>query len=287
MRAIFSKEFKNSMYTMTGPIFIAFVLLIFGIFTVETNLDYGYPGFEYTVSRSAFISLLALPLLTMRSHSEERRTGADKLLYSLPLKTGGIVVSKYLAALAVFAIPTAILFFYPLVLSKFGEVYLNTAWSSLLSYFLVGAVLIAVGEFISSLTESQVIAAIFSFGAIFLLFMVGNDAGSLPQTSSFSLLFLILLSLAVALVAWALTKNVIAGAVTFGVGAASSLVAFFIDRTAYEGLATRWISSLDLFGRAQPFFMGVIDLTAIVYYLSLTVFFLFLTALSVDKRRWS
>ena len=287
MRAVFSKEFKNSMFTVTGPIFIAFVLLWFGIFTVDTNLDNGYSQFEYTVSRSAFISLLAIPLLTMRSHAEEKRNGSDKLLASLPLGTGKIVISKYFAALAVFAIPTVILFFYPLILSKFGEVYLNTAWSSLLAYFLVGATLIAVGEFISSLTESQVIAAIFSLGSIIMMLLIGDRASSLPQTSAFSLVFLILLSLAVALISWALTKSAAISGVIFGIGTTASLIVYIVDKTALEGLATDWLKTLDLFDRSNSFFAGNLDLTAVVYYLGMIGLFLFMTALSVDKRRWN
>ena len=287
MRAVFSKEFRNSMTTMTGPVFIAFVLLLFGIFTTQINLDYGYSQFEYTVSNAAFISLLAIPLLTMRSHAEERRNGSDKLLASLPIGTGRIVAAKYLAALAVFAIPIAVLFFYPLIISKFGEVYLNTAWSSLLAYFLVGAVLIAVGEFISSVTESQVIAAIISFGSIIFLFLIGDYASKLPSASSFSLVFLILLSLAAALIVWAMTKSVRVAVGVFGAGCAASVIVYIADKTALEGLASKWLKTLDVFARSNSFFAGNLDLTAVVYYLGLIALFLFLTGLSLDKRRWN
>ncbi len=287
MRAVFLKEFKNSMTTVTGPVFIAFVLFWFGYYTVAVNLDYGYSQFEYTVSSAAFISLLAIPLLTMRSHAEEKRNGSDKLLASLPVGTGRIVVSKYLAALAVYAIPTAILFFYPLILSKFGEVYLNTAWSSLLAYFLVGATLIALGEFISSMTESQVIAAIISFGAIVMMFMIGNYASELPQTSAFSLVFLILLSLAAAFISWVMTKSAAVAIGVFGAGCAASVTVYIADKTALEGLASKWLKTLDVFDRSSSFFAGSLDITAIVYYLGLIALFLFLTVVSVDKRRWN
>ena len=287
MRAVFSKEFKNSMTTVTGPIFIAFVLFWFGYTTVRINLDQGYSQFEYTVSSAAFISLIAIPLLTMRSHAEEKRNGSDKLLASLPIGTARIVISKYLAALAVFAIPTAVLFFYPLILSKFGEVYLNTAWSSLLAYFLVGATLIALGEFISSMTESQVIAAIISFGSIIMMFMIGNYTSDLPQTSAFSLIFLILLSLAAAFISWVLTKSAAVSIGVFAAGSAASAVVYIVDRTALEGLASKWLKTLDVFDRSSSFFAGNLDLTAVVYYLGLISLLLFLTVLSVDKRRWN
>ena len=215
MSAIFGKEFKNMMRTMIAPIFIAYVLFWFGLRTSEYNLRYAASQFEYAIGSAAFIALIAIPLLTMRTFSEERHNGSDKLLYSLPIKTRSIVVAKYLAAVAVFAIPTVIIAFYPFILSQFGTVYLNTALSALLAFFMLGAALIAIGVFISSLTESQVIAAIISLMAIFLVAFMSDLAGFLPSTSSFSLLFLILAALVVGIVTYVLTKSYIASGSVF------------------------------------------------------------------------
>jgi len=287
MSAIFGKEFKNSMRTMTGPIFIAFVLLWFGIYTSKVNLEYNVSQFEYTIANAAFLSLLALPLLTMRTFAEEKHQGSDKLLYSLPVKTGAIVVAKYLAALAVFAIPVALIALYPLILSQFGVVYLNTAYSSLLAYFLLGATLIAIGIFISSLTESQVIAAIFSLGSIILLFFIPDLAADLPQTQTFSLIFLFIIAALVAVVTWVLTKSPVASGVVLIVGVAASVVAFIIDRGAFEGMATNWLTQLALFRKMNNFFYGKLDVTAVIYFVSVSAFFLFLTGQSVEKKRWN
>jgi len=287
MSAIFGKEFKNSMRTMTGPIFIAFLLFWFGIYTAKINLEYGVSGFEYTIANAAFLSFLALPLLTMRTFAEEKRGGSDKLLYSLPVKTGSIVLAKYFSALAVFAIPVAVVALFPLVLSKFGVVYLNTAYSSLLAYFLLGATLIAIGIFISSLTESQVIAAIFSLGSIILIFFIPDLAQDLPQTSTFSLIFLFILAAALALATWILTKSVIASAVVLTLGVGASVAAFILAKSSFEGLATRWLNTLGAFDRMNPFFYGKLDVSSIVYYVSVSALFLFLTSLAVEKKRWN
>lgn len=287
MSAIFGKEFKNSMRTMTGPIFIAFLLFWFGIYTAKINLEYGVSGFEYTIANAAFLSFLALPLLTMRTFAEEKRGGSDKLLYSLPVKTGSIVLAKYFSALAVFAIPVAVVALFPLVLSKFGVVYLNTAYSSLLAYFLLGATLIAIGIFISSLTESQVIAAIFSLGSIILIFFIPDLAQDLPQTSTFSLIFLFILAALLALATWILTKSVIASAVVLTLGVGASVAAFILAKSSFEGLATRWLNTLGAFDRMNPFFYGKLDVSSIVYYVSVSALFLFLTSLAVEKKRWN
>ncbi|MBQ7671416.1 MAG: ABC-2 transporter permease [Clostridia bacterium] len=287
MSAIFGKEFKSSMRSMTGPIFIAFVLLWYGIYTTLYCLERSYSEFEYVISSASFLSLLALPLLTMRTFAEERHRGADKLLYSLPVGTASTVVAKYLSALAVFAIPTAVVALYPLALSKFGEVYLNTAYSSLFAYFLAGAALIAIGIFISSLTDSQVIAAIVSLGAIILLFFLPSLSESLPTTSSFSLLFLVILSCLAAGISWVISKSAAVTAAVLGAGVVASVAAYAINRTALEGLAAKLLNGISIFERMNEFFYGRLDIAAIIYYISITALFLFLTALSVEKRRWN
>ena len=287
MSAVFGKEFKSSMRSMTGPIFIAFVLLWYGIYTTLYCLERAYSDFEYVISAASFLSLLAVPLLTMRTFAEERHRGADKLLYSLPVGTASTVVAKYLSSLAIFAIPTAVISLYPLALSKFGEVYLNTAYSSLLSYFLAGASLIAIGVFISSLTDSQVIAAIVSLGSIILLFFLPSLSESLPTTPAFSLLFLVILSCLAAGISWVISKSAAVTATVLGVGVVSSVAAFAINRTALEGLAAKLLNGISIFERMNEFFYGRLDISAIIYYISITALFLFLTVLSAEKRRWN
>jgi len=287
MSAIFGKEFKNMMRTMIAPIFIAYVLFWFGISTSGINIRYANSQFEYAIGNAAFISLLAVPLLTMRSFSEERHNGSDKLLYSLPIKTRSIVIAKYLASVAVFAIPTAVVAFYPFVLAKFGTVYLNTAYSALLAYFILGAALIAIGIFISALTESQVIAAIISLMAIFLVANMSALSEFLPSSAAFSLLFFILVALIIGLVTFVLTKSYIASTAVFLIGSAAAVIAFIFKKSEFEGLAAKLVSKLDFFSKLNSFFYGILDVTSIIFFLSVIVFFLFLTCQAVEKKRWN
>jgi len=292
MSAVFGKEFKSMMRTMVAPIFISFVLFWFGIMTAQiclgfNNRNVAYSQFEYVVSNASFISLIAIPLLTMRSFADERHNGSDKLLYSLPIKTKSIVIAKYFAALAVFAIPTAIVALYPFVLAKFGTIYLNTAYSSLLAFFILGAALIAIGIFISSLTESQVIAAIITLMSIFLVAYMSDLSSFLPSTRAFSLIFLILIALIIGVVTYVLTKSYIASGVVFLAGCAASVIGFIIKKEEFEGLAQRIVSKLDFFEKLNNFFYGKLDVTAVIFYLSAIVFFLFLTCQAVEKKRWN
>ena len=160
MTAVFRREMGAYFHGVTGYLFMAFVLVFAGIYTMVYNLSGLYANFEYVLDAISFIYLIAVPVLTMRSVAEEKRQRTDQLLYSLPIRLVDVVAGKYLAMLVVLAAPTAVMGLYPLLLSRFGSVYLPTAYASLLAFFLLGAALLAIGLFISSVSESQVGSAV-------------------------------------------------------------------------------------------------------------------------------
>ena len=153
---------------------MAFLLLMAGIYTCSVNFGAGYPEFERVISGISFIFLIIVPILTMRSFSEERAARTDQLLYTLPIRTSAVVAGKYLAMVTVLGISTLILCLYPLILSVYGDVYFVTAYASIFAFFLVGCALIAIGMFISSLTESQVISAVLTLGVFILLYLMNK-----------------------------------------------------------------------------------------------------------------
>ncbi|MBR6603185.1 MAG: ABC transporter permease, partial [Clostridia bacterium] len=120
MLSIFKREFKSYFTGVIGALFIAFLLCFTGIYVTSINLRGGYASFEYVLSNIIIVFLLIVPLLTMRSFAEEKHTKTDQLLYSLPMSVGEVVMGKYLAMLAVFAIPVLIMALYPFLLSAFG-----------------------------------------------------------------------------------------------------------------------------------------------------------------------
>lgn len=140
------------------------------------NLHAGYSNFEYVFGGMCFVFLVAVPVLTMRVIAEEKRQRTDQLLYSLPLSMTRVVLGKYLALLTAFALPVAIICLYPLLLRLFGEVYLPAAYSSALGFYLLGAALIAIGLFISSITESQAVAAGLCFVVMLLNYFITSLA---------------------------------------------------------------------------------------------------------------
>ena len=141
MTAIYQRELRSYFHGMTGYVFIAFLLVFAGIYTMFYNLSSGYPNFEYVLQAMTIIFLIAIPVLTMRVIAEERRQKTDQLLYTLPLGMTRVVLGKYLAMVTVVAVPCVVMAFYPLLLSTFGTVSFPTAYGALLGFFLLSAAL--------------------------------------------------------------------------------------------------------------------------------------------------
>lgn len=180
MTAILKREFKAYYQSLTGWAFAAFLLVFTGIYTMAVCLRGSYVNFEYVLGNVSFIFLLLVPILTMKVFAEERKQKTDQLLYSLPTGMTKIVLGKYLALLCVFAVPLVLICLYPLIVGAFGAVNFKTIYSTMLAFFLLGAALIAVGMFISTLTESQPLAAGLSFLVLMLDYLASNLSGYLP-----------------------------------------------------------------------------------------------------------
>jgi ABC-2 type transport system permease protein len=151
MTAILKHELRTYFHSLTAYVFGAFLLMFVGIGSMLYNIQAAVSNFEYVLSFGSMIFVVIVPILTMRVIAEERKQRTDQLLYSLPVSTTQVIVGKYLALLVVFLVPMCIISVYPLIFAQFGDVYLLTSYGSLLAFFIMGAALIAVGVFISSL----------------------------------------------------------------------------------------------------------------------------------------
>ena len=272
---------------MTGALFIAFLLLMTGIYMTVYNLTGGYPNFEYTLSGILLVYMIAVPVLTMRSLAEEKHAKTDQLLYALPVSLTEVVMAKYLAMVTVLAVPIGIMCFYPLILSLYGTVTLASAYGSILAFFLLGCSLIAVCMFISSLTESQVIAAVISVAVLLLTYLMSGIAGLIPATSGASFAGFLVITVIIGLIVNVMTKN---SALAVGITAILALLTtllYFVDSTLFAGRIPDLLKTLALFDRLQSFVNGIFDATAIVYYLTVIALFVYLTVQSMEKKRWS
>ena len=287
MKAVFKHELRQYFDSMTAYVFGAFLLLFIGIGSMLYNLRSAVSNFEFVLSFAAIVFVVIVPVLTMRCLSEERKQKTDQLLYSLPITTTQVVLGKYGAVLVVLLLPLCFIALYPLMFAQFGEVYLPTAYGALAAFFLLGAALLAVGVFLSSLTDNQGLAAGLGIGTILLNYYCVSLSEYVSSTAAGTAIALVVLIAALGFLVKALTRSTPAGAgasllLLVGLG-----LCYALDSTALEGLLPAMMKKISLFERFNTFVNGVFDLTNVVYFLSVTLFFLFLTVESLEKRRYN
>lgn len=288
MKAVFRHELSSYFTGLTGYIFGAFLLLFAGIYTMIYNLQqYMVVNFEYVLGEMSFIYLIIVPILTMRILAEERRQKTDQLLYSLPLTMTQVVVGKYLATLTMLLIPTLILCIYPPVLLSFGRVNLLACYSSICGFFCLGAALLAIGMYVSSVTESQPVAAGLCFVVMLVNYFIYYLASCVPSTAIASLAAFIVVGILVGVIVYLMTKNVPVSAVCGLVFCGGSVGVYLYNSALFDNLFPQVMEQLSLFERFYIIVNGVFDLTSIVYLVSVAVLFVFLSVQSMEKRRWS
>ena len=234
MFAVLRHELSLYYHSLSGYVFGAFLLAFTGIGALIYNINASVANFEYVLSFIQVVFIIIVPILTMRVISEEKRQRTDQLLYALPINTTEIVVGKFLALFVVYLIPMILICAYPLIFSMYGDVYLPTSYGSIFAFVFLGLALISIGMFISSLTESQGLAAGICVVAMLLNYFCVQIASTIPNET---------------------VQNV--------------------------------FKRISLFERFSLFYNGVFDLTAIVYYISVIAFFLFLCVQSLEKRRYN
>lgn len=287
MKAVFKHELSNYFHSLTAYIFGAFLLVFVGIGAMIYNIQQAVANFEYVLSFVSLVFVVLIPVLTMRVIAEERKQKTDQLLYSLPITTTQIVVGKYLAMLVVFLVPLCMIGIYPMVFARYGEVYFLTSYGSIAAFFIMGAALIAIGTFISSLTENQGFAAGIAIPVILLNYYSVSLAEYVSATAFGSAAALCVLCCLLGVIIRFMTKNEnLAYAVAFVLILAVGIM-YLVDSTMFEGLLAKIMTQMSLFERFYRFVNGVFDWTAIVYYLTVIVFFIFLSVQSLEKRRYN
>lgn len=288
MTAIYQRELKSYFDSMTGYVFIAFMTMFMGIYFMVYNMLSGYPYFSYTLNSVLMILMIAVPVLTMRSMSDERRSRTDQMLLTSPVSVWGIVMGKYLSMVTVFAVPMVIACFCPLIIKAQGTAYLAEDYASILAFFLLGCVYIAIGLFISSLTESQLISAAATFGVLLLLLLWPGLISFLPTGALESMIGLMILWSLVSFVLYRLTEHTKAALICEVIGIAALAVAYLVQKNVLERGLTKLLGKIvltDVFNSILSNHM--LDLSGILYYISAAGILLFLTVQSVEKRRWS
>ena len=288
MAAIYRRELKGYFNTMIGYVIIVFLLAFSGIYFMAYNLNYGYPYFSYVLSGGIFMLLIAAPLLTMRSFAEERKNRTDQLLLTAPVSLFQIVMGKYLAMITILGIPCAVYLLFPLMIKMQGTAYILSDYLSILVYFLLGCVYIAIGMFVSSLTESQIIAAIGSVGILLLQYLWNGIMDLLPTSAVTNVIGIGVLLTLIVLAIWHMTKNIVIAGGLEVIVLAGCGITYAVKSSIFESALNTFFSKFYLAGTLDDIVSNhLVDVSGIIMYFSLTAVFIFLTMQMIQKRRWS
>lgn len=285
MIAIYKRELKSYFNTATGYAFAAFMLLVAGIFTAYYSFNMGVPDFELVLHGASFIFLVLIPLLTMKSFAGEKQEKTMIMLYSMPVKTGGIVLGKYFAMVTVYILPLLIMTLYPLILGMFGIVNYLQTYTAMLAYLIFGMALIAIGMFVSSLARTQTVAAVSSLAVLLVVYLLGDISSVIPDTAFVSYVITACVIIFFGVVFYRFTRHIYLSLVSVSLLEVVAAVVYFTGEERFEGLITGMLEKLSLFDRFAVYINGVFDLSGIVYYLSIVAVFVFLTVQTIERER--
>jgi ABC-2 type transport system permease protein len=288
MGAVFLREVQSYFQGITGYIFLGLFLLFAGLVFAVANLwPPGSSDFRSTLSILTFIFIVAVPVLTMRLLSEETRQKTDQLLLTSPAPLSGIVLGKYFAALALFSAALAVTGVFPALLDMVGLVVPSELFTAYLGVFLMGAAMISIGTFVSSLTDNQVSAALFTFGAILFTWIINWLQQALPSDRISGVVFAALLAAAAGAFVFSATRAWWVAAAVGAAGLGATGLVYLLAAPAFDGLIVRVLRWFSLLGRYQVFASGVLAVGPVLYYLCFTATFLFFTVRVIEKRRWA
>nr|WP_144922137.1 ABC transporter permease [Paenibacillus bovis] len=288
MLTILPRELKSYFQTATGYIFMIVYLMLFGIYFTYININ-PTPNNAYTVTieNMVFIFVLLSPLLTMKALSEERKNKTDQLLLTSPKSVSAIVLGKFFAAIILFFITLLITTLYPIILSFFGDIYLPTIVIAYIGFFFMGCTFIGLGIFISSLTENQLIAGVSTLGISMILWLVEAISSRFPVDSFSGFIFLIILASALNGIVYYFSKNIwlTMSLTIICVGILCAI--FYAKKSFFEGMIKRFSDWFSIPLHSKDFYLGILDFSDLIYFISLICLFLYFTIFAIERRRWT
>ncbi len=287
MTAVFRHEIRLLFSGLTGYVYGAFSLFFVAVYMMYYNLSAAYANFEFALAGASFAFIITIPILTMRIIAEEKKQKTDQLLYSLPISTTQIVMGKFLAVFVTSIIPMCFVVFYPLILANYGNLYLPTAFGAMFGYVMTAAALMAMGIFISSVTESQPMAAGICFAAMLLNYYMVTLAEYATSSAYGSLIALIVIEVIIALLIQHMTRNSVLSQGFAIVAVIATAGTYIYNSDWFVGLFPKILENISVYERFYEFVDGIFDYTHVVYFISVIAFFLFLTVQSLEKRRYN
>lgn len=288
MTAVYKRELRSYFNSMIGYVFIAVVAVFMGLYFAIVNLITGFPYFAGTLSSTVVIFVFAVPLLTMKSMAEERKMKTDQMLLTYPVSTTGIILGKFLAMMTVFAIPMFIGCLFPIVISLCGSGSFLIDYSGIFSFICLGCLFVSVGLFISSQTESQIIAAVGSMGIILVMYLWDTLIARIPETTVAGVVGFAVLAAVFVFFIYAGTKSSGIAVISAAVFALAIALIYAVTGSGIITTLTSFLEMFSIYSVINNFgSYYVFDLRGILYLLSMSGLFVFLTIQSVNKRRWN
>lgn len=288
MLAVYKKELRQAFTSLFGYLFLAFLLALIGFYVYQFNLKLEYASFAYPLSSVTLFFILLVPMITMRSLSEEKKQKTDQLIFTSPVSVTRIITGKYLALVTILLIAVMIVCVYPPILARYGAVNMKIAYSNIAAFFLLGCAYFAIGMFLSSLTESQIVAAILTFIVILVTLLADALKDRIPSDHTISFLVLCVLAVILGLITFLLMRSITVTIILTALLAAALFVVYFaVNKALFDGLLTKMLGWISLISRFENFRYGLFDGAAYVYYISIIFLFVFLTIQVIKKRRWS
>ena len=289
MRAIFKREMRAYFASPVGYVVVAALLALYGFFYYQV-MAIGSSSYITQVFSTMFMfSMMIMPIITMRSMSDDRKNKTDQLLLTSPVSVWGVVLGKFFAMCAVFALPCLADAVMILILWALGGTVTALAanFAGLLCYFLLGCAAIAIGEFLSGLTENPIIAAVAGFSVLLLAYMMPSLRSLFNAGSAVALVVFVGIAGAASLLAGLRTRSFVLGCLAFA-ACCLGLTGLFLVKSAWLTEAfSAVLSALCLFTPFEDFVNNSFSIPTLVYYLTVTAVFLFLTAQGIEKRRWN
>ena len=287
MLAVFEKEFKGYFRSAVGSVFIGLFLLVSaGIFVFGYLLN-GVVAYTAYLSYLNLVLMITVPILTMKTFSEERRTKTDQLLLTSPVKASDIVLGKYFAAVAVLFITLLLHSLDAIVISFFSiNMYFLDVLVAYVGLFLVGCAYIAIGVFVSSTTDNQVISAIITFAVLLVIYIIQWLSTSVTSSVTTGIVTCAVIALGIVVLIYCTTRNKVASVCT-AIGCALAIaITALINSDIYAGLLNSMLTWLSLIERFTEYLKGSVSISSLIYLLSLSFVFVYMTVYQVEKRRW-
>ncbi len=284
MVAICKRALRACFRTPVGGIFTAALLLVSGALAFIYNFSGGLSRLEYVLLGAQYALIVLIPFLVLAARVNEMRGREDLLLRTLPLSRSAVVWGRYLAHVAVLALPCAVLALYPLIYSLYGKINYAGAYAALASFFLLGCLLVAVCRFIVTVCRRLWLAALICVAAVLLLYFLPDLAYLIPDAPVASLIALAVASAALAGGVWARTRHPLLAAIVAAALILPTAVWYVLSPESFEGLATSVLVYLSPFMHFQQVAAyNFFDLSGVVALVSMTALFVVLTVWATPR----